>query len=574
MHKKLNLPPTAAELRRRAEERLREQHPETGQAPTEADTQRLVHELQVHQIELEMQNEELQKARDEMEAGLEKYSDLYDFAPVGYLTLDREGVIREANLASASLLGIERSRLVQRRLGLCVSAADLPAFNAFLRRVFESKAREFCEVTLATEGKPPVQVRIEAAVAASGRECRAVLEDITKQKRAEEDRFILNRLESTGILAGGIAHDFNNLLTMILLNLELAQTLIPPGEELAHHLEQAKQAASMANGLTQQLVTFSEGGAPVRKPTRLSGVIQESVRLAASGSRLRCEFSLAEDLWLAEVDAGRIGQVIRNLVLNAREAKPEGGVISVRAKNVVLGPQEHPSLPPGDYIRVSITDWGGGIPKEVLPKIFDPYFSTKHRGTQKGMGLGLTICHTIIQEHGGAIAVESEPGVGTTFRLHLPASRKLLQQEKASVPESHPRHGRILVMDDNEVVRELVRRLLQQMGHEVELVGDGHGAVEAYGSAKGQGRPFDVVILDLTVRRGVGGQEAIGELLKVDPDVKAIIMSGYANDPVVMKAERYGFKGVLTKPFDRQSLRKVLARVLGPASSGQGPVTG
>ena len=178
-----------------------------------------------------------------MEAGLEKYSDLYDFAPVGYLTLDREGTIREANLTSASLLGIERSRLVKRRFGLYVSAADLPAFTAFLTKVFESKAREFCEVTLLKEGKPPVEVRIEAAVAASGRECRAVLEDITEHKRAEEDRLILNKLESTGILAGGIAHDFNNLLTVILLNLELAQALIPPGEELARRLEEAKQAA-------------------------------------------------------------------------------------------------------------------------------------------------------------------------------------------------------------------------------------------------------------------------------------------------------------------------------------------
>jgi PAS domain S-box-containing protein len=567
-------PPAAAELRRNAEERLREQHPERDQAPTDADTQRLVHELQVHQIELEMQNEELQKARDEMEAGLEKYSDLYDFAPVGYLTLDREGTILEANLTSASLLGIERSRLVKRRFGLCVSAADLPAFNAFLTRVFESKAREFCEVTVLNEGKPPVEVRIEAAVAASGRECRAVLEDITERKRAEEDRLILNKLESTGILAGGIAHDFNNLLTMILLNLELAGTLIPPGEELAHFLEQAKQAASMANGLTQQLMTFAKGGAPVRKPTRLSGVIQEAVRLAVSGSRVRCDFSLAEDLWLAEVDAGQIGQVIRNLVLNAREAMPEGGVISVQAENVVLGPQENPSLPPGDYVRVSITDRGGGIAKELLPKIFDPYFSTKQRATQKGMGLGLTICHTVIQKHGGAIAVESAPGVGTTFRIHLPASRKLLQKEKASVPASLPRHARILVMDDNEVVRNLFKRLLQQMGHEVELVEHGQGAVEAYGSAKGQGRPFDVVILDLTVRAGVGGQEAIQALLKVDPAVKAIVMSGYANDPVILEPERYGFKGVLAKPFDRDSLRKVLARVLGPASSGQGPVTG
>jgi two-component system, cell cycle sensor histidine kinase and response regulator CckA len=520
-----------------------------------------------------MQNEELRKARDEMEAGLEKFTDLYDFAPVGFLTLDREGAIREANLTSANVLGIDRAQLVNRRLGFYVSAADLPAFNAFLMRVFESKARQSCEVTLLKEGKRTVTVRIEAAVAASGQGCRAVLDDITEQKRAEEDRLILNKLESTGILAAGIAHDFNNLLTIILLNLELAQTLIPPGEELAHHLEEAKQAGLLATGLTQQLVSFAAGGAPVRKLTRLVELIEASVLLAASGSRLRCDFSLAEDLWPAEVDAGQIGQVIRNLVLNAREAKPAPGVISVRAENVVLGPSESPSLPPGNYVRVSVTDWGGGMSKEVLPKIFDPYFSTKQRGTQKGMGLGLSICHTVIQKHGGAIAVESEPGVGTTFSLHLPASRKLLPEKKASAPAGVLGKRKILVMDDEEVVRKLVRRLLQQMGHEVELAEDGQSAVAAYESAKDQGHPFDAVILDLTIRDGVGGQETIRELLKIDPTVKAIVVSGYSNDPALLEPERYGFKGVLRKPFDRHSLRTVLARVLEPAPSEQEPET-
>ena len=563
-------PPIDTELRQRAEARLSERGTAADRPIKETDLRRLLHELQVHHIELEMQNEELQQARDSMEAGLEKFSDLYDFAPVGFLTLDREGTVREANLTTASLLGIERSRLVNRRFGLWLSPADVPAFNAFLTRVFESKAGQSCEVTLLREGKPPVAARIEAVVAASGQECRAMLDDITEQKRTEEDRLILNKLESTGILAAGIAHDFNNLLTMILLNLELAQTLIPPGEELAHRLEQAKQAGLMAAGLTRQLASFGAGGAPVRKPALLAGLIEASVRLAVSGSVVRCDFSLAEDLWPAEVDAGQIGQVIRNLVLNAREAKPAGGVISVRAENEVLGPQGNPSLPSGDYVRISITDWGGGIPKEVLPRIFDPYFSTKQRGTQKGMGLGLTICHTIIQKHGGAIAVESEPGVGTTFRIHLPASRMLLQKEKAFVPSGVLGHGRILVMDDEEVIRKLVRRLLQEMGHEVELVEDGQSAVGAYESARGQGRPFDAVILDLTIRDGIGGQETIRELLKIDPAVKAIVMSGYPNDPAVLEPERYGFEGVLTKPFDKLKLGAVLSLVLRSANSGQG----
>ena len=555
-------PPDAPEMRRRAEERLREQHPETGQARTEAETQRLVHELQVHQIELEMQNEELQTARDEVASGLEKYSDLYDFAPVGYLTLDPEGRVLEANLTCASLLGIDRSRLVKRRFGVFVSAADLPAFNAFITRVFESKAREFCEVMLLKEGKPPVEVRIEAVVAASGRECRAAVTDIAERKQGEKDRLVLSKLESTGILAGGIAHDFNNLLAVIVLNLELARTL-PPGRKLTRHLEAAKETALMARGLTQQLLTFARGGAPVRKVTSLSGVIHESVRPALSGSRVRCEFSLAEDLWPAEVDEGQVGQVIRNMVLNAKEAKPQRGVVSVRAENVVVGSQENPSVPPGEYVRVSIADRGDGISKEVLPKIFDPYFSTKQRGDQKGMGLGLTICHAVVQKHGGAIAVESTVGAGTTFHIYLPASRKLSGEEEASVPKALPRHGRILVMDDEEGVREPFGLTLQQMGHEVELAKDGETAIEVYERAKGVGRPFDVVILDLTGMGGMGGQEAIRALLRIDPTVKAIVMSGYANDPVVLEHERHGFRGALKKPFNTGELHEIVFRVMG-----------
>jgi two-component system, cell cycle sensor histidine kinase and response regulator CckA len=557
----------ADERRHRAELRLREQHPETGAGRSVADTQRRVHELQVHQIELEIQNEELQQARDTVEAALDKYSDLYDFAPVGYLTLDRDGTICEANLTSASLLGIERSRLIRRRFGLFLSPTELPAFNAFLKRVFESQARGFCETTLVRKGKPAMAVRLEAAVAASRGECRAVLTDITERKRAEEDRLILSKLESTGILAGGIAHDFNNLLTVILLNLELAHDLAPSEGELARRLEEAKQAALASRALTQQLITFAQGDTPQRKPTALSGLIQTSVRPALSGSRVRCELSLADELSWVEVDEGQIGQVIRNLVLNAREAMSEGGTITVRAANVRLGRREVASLPPGDYVRLSIADQGCGIPQELLLKIFDPYFSTKQRGDQKGMGLGLTICHAILHKHQGAITVTSRVGTGSTFDLYLPAARKPVAPAPALTSDRLPQPARILVMDDEVGIREIVGITLQQMGHEVESVEDGRRAVEAYCRARDLGRSFDAVLLDLTVRGGMGGVQAVQSLLEIDPAVKAIVMSGYANDPVLLEPERHGFKGALAKPFNVRKLQQILSRVLGPVAS-------
>ena len=573
MKGKPNISDDPAELRRRAETRLTEQQKghrsKAGDPRSEADSVRLLHELEVHQIELEMQNEELEEARDQREALLEKYTDLYDFAPVGYLTLDHEGVIREANLAGTSMLGVARSELVKQRFGRFVSPADRPVFDVFLKRIFESGAGEECDLRLLVEDKRPVDVRMKANVFESEQTCRVAMTDITERKRAEADRLILNKLESTGILAGGIAHDFNNLLTVVLLDLELAQALIPPGEELARLLEEAKKASLTASSLTQQLITFAKGGAPVRKPTRLSGVIQESVRPALSGSNVRCEFSLAEDLWVAEVDAGQIGQVIRNMVLNAREAMPKGGVIFVRAENVVLSAQEQPSLPAGEYVRTSIADQGGGVAVDVLPKIFDPYFSTKEEGQQRGMGLGLTICHAVAQKHGGAIAVESVVGVGTTFHIYLPAARKLSGKEKAPVPKGVPRHGRVLVMDDEEGVRRVVGLTLWGMGHSVELAEDGQMAVEVYKKAKSLGRHFDVVMLDLTVRGGMGGRETIQALLKIDPEVKAIAMSGYVHDPVILEPERHGFKGTLAKPFDVGKLQEILSRVMGSSQGSK-----
>ena len=559
----------AAALRRRAEASLREQHPEAGPARNEAETGRLLHELQVHQIEMEMQNLELQQANETVESEKEKYSDLYDFAPVGYVTLDHEGTIHETNLACSSLLGIERSRLVRRRFGLFVSPAGLPEFNDFLKKVFAGESRESCEVSLPQEGKPPVEVRMEAVAAASGQECRVVVTDLTERKRAEADRLVLSKLESTRILAGGIAHDFNNLHAVILMNLELGLMLAPAGEELALRMEQAKKAALLAGSLAQQLTTFAEGGAPVRKPTSLSAVIRESARLTLSGSRVLCEFLLPPDLWPVEADAGQIGQVIRNLALNAREAMPGGGLVIIRAENVILNGQKQPSLPPGEYVHLSITDRGGGVAKEVLPKIFDPYYSTKHRGVQKGMGLGLTIGHSIMQKHGGAISVESEAGMGATFHIHLPACRKTIVLEKAAASKEFHRPGRILLMDDEEGVRTMVGATLRRMGHEVELAEDGQRAVEIYRNAKDLGQPFDAVILDLTVRAGMGGQETIQALLRLDPKVKAIVMSGYAGDPVVLEYEQHGFKGALAKPFDYAKLQEILSQVMGNGSGSQ-----
>jgi two-component system cell cycle sensor histidine kinase/response regulator CckA len=563
--------PEDAALRERAESSFRTRHAQPPPALTTADIQRLVHELQVQQIELKMQNEELMQAAETAASEREKFVDLYDFAPVGYLSIGPEGAIREVNLTCASMLGVERSRLIKRRFGMFVLASDLPAFNDFLTHAFASPVRLFCELALVKPEHPPMQVRLEALRTPAGHECRVVVTDMTAHKQAEGDRLVLSKLESTGILAGGIAHDFNNLLTAILMNVELGQLLAPAGEKLAQHLAEAKNATLLARGLTQQLITFAKGGVEIRLPTSLASLIQESARLALGGSNVRAEFTLAEDLWAADVDAGQIGQVIRNIVQNAREKMPQGGVIALQADNKTLAFQQEPALLPGEYTHLRITDQGGGMTQEVLAKIFDPYFSTKQRGEQRGMGLGLTICHSIMQKHGGNIRAESTPGVGATFHLWLPACHDLIPVADAVAALALDQHGKILLMDDEEILRTTISAALELMGHAVTLAKDGRQAVDLYQQAQAAGHPFDVVLLDLTVRQGMGGQEAFQALRQLDPQLNAVVMSGYANDPIPLHYATHGFKAAIAKPFAFATLQRLLSTLLKGGSPARTP---
>jgi len=387
-------------------------------------------------------------------------------------------------------------------------------------------------------------------------------EDITEQKVMDEERMVMSKLESTGILAGGIAHDFNNLLAIILGNLELMDPLDQNQEELKIFREAAQKAALEARGLTHQLITLARGGDPIKKRISISSLLQEQTRLTLRGSPVSFQFTIPPDLWEVEADEGQIGQVIRNLILNAREVMPDGGLISISAANMDEPSLSSLSLPSGKYIKVTVSDQGCGIPEEILEKIFDPYFSTKKRGEQKGMGLGLTICRSIVQKHGGTITVETPPGQGTSFHIYLPASVK----DSASVIVSSdlpPSKSRILVMDDEKMVRDMLTSILSRLGYEVHSVDKGEKALAEYQRSKNLGQPFEAVILDLTVRGGMGGRETMGELRKIDSAVKAIVTSGYDQDPVLKNFQIYGFQAALAKPFLINEIRAVLTQVLG-----------
>ncbi|MCX5876439.1 MAG: ATP-binding protein [Deltaproteobacteria bacterium] len=304
---------------------------------------------------------------------------------------------------------------------------------------------------------------------------------------------------------------------------------------------------------------FAKGGAPVKTEASLAGLIHDATGFAVRGTKAVCEYDCAEDLWLAEVDKGQMGQVLQNLVINAVHAMPEGGVIRLTARNLTVGPGEL-LLTPGKYVLITVRDHGLGIPPEHLAKIFDPYFTTK----QSGSGLGLAVAYSIIANHAGHLTVESEQGKGTAFSIYLPSTGKSSLAEKPAEATAplHKGQGKILVMDDEELIRNVSTAMLRQLGYEAHTANDGEEAITRYLQAKKDGQPFDLVIMDLTVPGGMGGKETIAHLRQINPQIKAVVSSGYANDPIMANFSKYGFCGVAPKPFGLQELSELLQMIL------------
>ncbi|MFC1713167.1 MEDS domain-containing protein [Candidatus Poribacteria bacterium] len=387
--------------------------------------------------------------------------------------------------------------------------------------------------------------------------------EIVERERMEAELVKSQKLEAVGVLAGGIAHDFNNILTGILGNISLAEMYLQAGEpagKVLDRLIESEKASIRAKGLTQRLLTFSRGGEPITKQASIVKLLRESTDSVLEGFSVRCEFFIPDDLWPAEVDEGQMDQVIRNLVTNADQAMSNGGgVIRIRAENVVVDEQSILPLESGKYVKVFIEDQGVGIPEEHFSRIFDPFFTTKG----KASGLGLSIAHSIVKKHHGLINVESQEGIGTTFHIYLPTFRISTRVEEEEIEDiSTVCKGRVLVMDDENLIRELTTEILTNIGYEVITTTNGPEAVKVYRKAKESDNPFHAVILDLTIPGGMGGRETIKRLMEIDPDVKAIVSSGYSDNPIMTNFGRYGFKGVIVKPYNVEELRTVLHRVI------------
>ena len=476
------------------------------------------------------------------------------------------GEILYANAALAGALRVSRDAILQLKLTDILTDCTPADWEKHWARLKDMRAITFESFQRSPEGPArPVELSL-THMNLGGKECAtAFIRDLTGRKQAEEKRLQqeqqllhIQKLESVGILAGGIAHDFNNLLTAVLGNISLARMNLPPGQENHELLAEAERASLQAKDLTAQLLTFSKGGRPVKSAVALAPVVHDSVALAARGGSATCVVNFPGDLWPVEADPAQLSQVFNNLLLNAQQAMPQGGEITITGRNRAVGELNEPLLSPGRYVEVTLRDQGVGISPEALPRIFDPYFTTK----QSGSGLGLAVAHSIISQHRGVIKAASQIGQGTTFTLWLPATETAPKAQAQTEPPAPPRPHRILVMDDEEMVRKILTKMLTRLGYEVKAAPDGRVAVELFRTAWAESQKFDVVIMDLTVPGGMGGQEAIQHLQQIDPNVKAIVSSGYSDSPVMADHRAYGFADVMLKPYTTDQLKSALQSLL------------
>ncbi|MEW6429416.1 MAG: PAS domain S-box protein [Thermodesulfobacteriota bacterium] len=493
----------------------------------------------------------------------EMYRTLVENIDMGITLIDRNFTILAANLGQGKLFGVDPASFIGRKChqefekrlqpcdhcpGRVALANDEPA-ESTTQGVRDDGSRFTVRIRAFPvrdeDGRP--QAFIE------------VVEDVTDRLRLEEELQRTRKLESVGVLAGGIAHDFNNLLTAILGNLGLARQSGDDRQRCDHLLGEAEKATLRARHLTQQLLTFAKGGEPLRETAAIAEVIRDSAGFILSGSNVGCDFDIPAALCPVLIDRGQISQVIQNLVLNAREAMAQGGRITISCRNETLNAGELP-LAAGDYVRIDIADQGEGIPAAILDRIFDPYFTTK----QQGSGLGLAVTHSIIGKHDGHIEVHSSPGQGTVFTLRLPALCGAVAEDgQQAGDELTSGQGRILIMDDEEMIRDMAGAMLRHLGYTPVFARDGEEAVAVYRQGlEEEGEGIAAVIMDLTIPGGMGGKEAVREILALDPRARVIVSSGYSNDPIMADCRRHGFVAAVVKPYQLHQLAGILEAAL------------
>jgi len=504
---------------------------------------------------------ERNQARAELQEAVRKMTDILEKTSDGFFAVDRDWKFTFVNRQAEKLLDRHREDLIGKDFWV-----ELPEFT---REAFEKNYRRAMSEQVAVEfeaSDASGKVWFELLAYPSGGGVSVFLRDVTDRKRVEEERLTTGKLESLGTLAGGIAHDLNNLLTVISGNIGLAQIEAPGSPaNLLSFLSRAGEAAQQAAQLSNQLLTFSKGGTPLKRVVSISDLVTQAAEFSLHGSNLRSDLDIQAGLWRSPVDPAQIEQVINALIINAREAMPSGGIVRVSARNLEIDANSGLPIRPGRYVQVQVADNGRGIQKRLVTKIFDPYFTTKSTGT----GLGLSISYSVVKKHGGLLHLERTSADGSTFTFYLPAT-----DSEPPVPEPTLEneifsfnHQRVLVMDDEAAIRDLTSELLGTLGYKVTTAPDGAEALKKYELAMRTGETFQAVILDATIRGGMGGVATMERLRDLDPNVTAIICSGYSDDAALAEFLTYGFRAALPKPFTRHELANVLQRAFEPGKA-------
>ncbi|MBD3420469.1 MAG: PAS domain S-box protein [Chitinivibrionales bacterium] len=503
---------------------------------------------------------ERKKAEESLYESEEKYREVVERTNDG-ICIIQDMQIAFANTTFARMLEYNVEELTAKKLLDCIEPDSAQSVASTISSFFNDrkKALRFEATFVSKSGtKKDVELNVSYIQFEGKPAALGFIRDITEKRQIEKELQNSQKFESIGVLAGGIAHDFNNILTAILGNISLGLTEAEKGTKIYDSLQSALKASKRARNLTQQLITFSKGGSPVMQTTSIADVVRDSAHFALHGANVVCSFELEDNLWKVAIDTGQISQVINNLVLNAAQAMPDGGTVDISVANVRLKKGEVVSLRAGRYIKIVIKDTGSGIDDKDLPKIFDPFFSTR----QSSSGLGLATCYSIIKQHKGHISVESTVGKGSAFSILLPATENDEVESQNDTDESVLGSGNILLMDDDPIVLKVAVQILSTLGYTVASAVNGQEATEVFKAARDKNEPFDAVILDLTIVGGMGGVETLKKLKELDPNVKAIVSSGYSNVPVMANYREYGFVDCMAKPYVMADLSKKLLPVL------------
>jgi len=485
----------------------------------------------------------------------QRYRIIFEKSPLAIFTFDCKGTIVDCNEKFVAMMGSSREKL----LGFNSADLSTPKMRETIKKALAGEIVSFEDTyTSVTGGKTTYLRGLFSPVnpGQSPTDVIATLEDITELKHHEQEQQKIEKLESLGVLAGGIAHDFNNILTGIMGNISFLQIFIEREHQAHKPLAEAEKAARRAAELAQQLLTFARGGAPNKKVVSLQRLARDAVSLMLRGSNVRPVVNMADSLHSIQADEGQISQVLNNLIINASQAMPGGGTVTITAANELLPEDNRFALAAGTYIKLQLSDEGCGISPENLAKIFDPYFSTKPTGT----GLGLATTYSIIARHNGHIRVHSTIGKGTTFTICLPSIGASSGESKALAHQNHTVHrgGSVLVMDDEAMIRDIAAAMLSHLGYQVATCADGEAAIELYRLSLQSGTPYAAVILDLTIPGGLGGQQAAERLLALSADAYLIVSSGYSNDPIMANYRNFGFRGAIAKPYNISEFEEVL----------------